>query len=120
LSWFVRVSRWLSTAAGTWQAFTLALGSVLIWFICGFWAGFTDPLFQLSINTGTTIVTFLMLFLLQGSQNRDTAAIHVKLDELIRATAAARNSLLAAERFSDEELAQLKALFTSLADKDAH
>jgi low affinity Fe/Cu permease len=72
---------------------------------------------QLVINTGTTIVTFVMVFLIQNTQNRDSRAIHVKLDELIRAMKGARNSLLNLEELSDEELQQIQNHFARLAEK---
>lgn len=108
---FLRLSRTLSAAAGTWQAFTLALVAVIAWVITGFFVGFADQIYQLSINTGTTIVTFLMLFLLQGSQNRDMVSIHIKLDELVLNNQNARNALLAIE---DADEATLKAIRDSL------
>ena len=74
---------------------------------------------QLIINTGTTIVTFLMVFLIQNTQNRDAHAVHLKLDELIRANAHARNSLLALEDMSDDELARLQGEFEELRDRVA-
>jgi len=95
-----------SLAAGRATTFILAAGIVVIW-------GFSGPLFkfsdtwQLVINTGTTIVTFLMVFLIQNSQNRDSAAIQVKLDELIRVSAA-RNSLVGIEHLTDEELEDIR------------
>jgi low affinity Fe/Cu permease len=88
------------------------------------WA-FTGPLFhfsdtwQLVINTGTTIVTFLMVFLIQNTQNRDSHAVHLKLDELIRANKHARNALLGLETMGDAELAQLQTEFETLRDKVA-
>jgi len=93
-------------------------------FIIGVW-GLTGPTFhfsdtwQLIINTGTTIVTFLMVFLIQNTQNRDAKAVHLKLDELIRAVQGARNRLVDLEKLSDEELTKLEEQFTRLRKKAA-
>lgn len=95
-----------SLAAGRASTFALAVAVVVIWAITGPLFGFSDT-WQLVINTGTTIVTFLMVFLIQNSQNRDSAAIQVKLDELIR-TGAAGNSFVGIEHLTDEELAELR------------
>ena len=92
----------------------LAVSVVVIWITTGPVFGFSDT-WQLVINTGTTIVTFLMVFLIQNAQNRDTQAIHVKLDELIRATRGAQNTLIALEEKGEEELAQARADMLTLA-----
>lgn len=95
-------------------AFAAAVGIVLVWGVTGPLFHFSDT-WQLVINTGTTIVTFLMVFLIQNTQNRDSHAIHLKLDELIRANKSARNALLTAEELTEEELDELQAEFTRLA-----
>ena len=95
-----------SAAAGRASAFMLAAGVIIAWAISGPLFGFSDT-WQLVINTGTTIVTFLMVFLIQNSQNRDSAAIQVKLDELIQ-VGKARNSLVGAEHLTDDELEDLR------------
>ena len=95
-----------SLAAGRASAFMLAAGIVAIWGVSGPLFNFSDT-WQLVINTGTTIVTFLMVFLIQNSQNRDNAAIQVKLDELVRVSAA-RNSLVGIEHLTDDELEELR------------
>jgi low affinity Fe/Cu permease len=95
-----------SLAAGRASTFILALSVVMVWAISGPLFGFSDT-WQLVINTGTTIVTFLMVFLIQNSQNRDSAAIQVKLDELIR-VGAARNSLVGIEHLTDDELEDIR------------
>jgi low affinity Fe/Cu permease len=95
-----------SLAAGRASAFMLAAGIVVIWGVSGPLFNFSDT-WQLVINTGTTIVTFLMVFLIQNSQNRDSAAIQVKLDELVRVSAA-RNSLVGIEHLTDDELEELR------------
>src|SRR6478672_8129523 len=95
-----------SLAAGRASTFLLAAGVVVVWGISGPLFQFSDT-WQLVINTGTTIVTFLMVFLIQNSQNRDSAAIQVKLDELIRVSAA-RNSLVGIEHLTDDEIEELR------------
>ena len=95
-----------SQAAGRASAFSLAAAVVIVWAVTGPLFGFSDT-WQLAINTGTTIVTFLMVFLIQNSQNRDSAAIQVKLDELIR-VGSARNSLVGIEHLTDDELEDLR------------
>src|SRR3982750_3927242 len=96
-----------SLAAGRASTFIIAAGVVIVWAVSGPLFKFSDT-WQLVINTGTTIVTFLMVFLIQNSQNRDSAAIQVKLDELIR-VGAARNSLVGIEHLTDAELEELRA-----------
>jgi low affinity Fe/Cu permease len=114
--WFTRFARFISFHTGRPSAFLLAFALIIAW------AG-TGPLFhysdtwQLVINTTTTIVTFLMVFLIQATQNRDTQALQLKLDELIRAMKGARNSLLNIEGLSDEEIEQIQTNFTRLAQK---
>jgi len=95
-----------SLAAGRASTFILAAGVVMIWAVSGPLFGFSDT-WQLVINTGTTIVTFLMVFLIQNSQNRDSAAIQVKLDELIR-VGAARNSMVGIEHLTEDELEDIR------------
>lgn len=96
-------------------AFALALSSILVWAACGPLFGFSDT-WQLVINTSTTIVTFLMVFLIQNTQNRDTKALQLKLDELIRASAKARNKLIDLEDLSDEEMEELHKEFNQLKE----
>ena len=96
--------------------FALALGVVLVWAITGPLFKFSDT-WQLVINTGTTIVTFLMVFLIQSTQNRDTEAMQVKLDELIRATKGAHNALLDLEELDEKALLAFKKRYGDLASK---
>jgi low affinity Fe/Cu permease len=94
-------------------AFFVASASIIVWALIGPWAGFSDT-WQLVINTGTTIATFLILFLIQNTQNRDTKALHLKLDELIRALNGARSEFLNLESLSDSDLDKLKKEFKKL------
>jgi low affinity Fe/Cu permease len=93
-----------------------AVALIIIWGITGPFFRWSDT-WQLIINTGTTIITFLMVFLIQSTQNRDTQAIQLKLDELIRANAHARNRLLCPEDLTDDELQEVKANFAKLAER---
>ena len=102
-----------STAAGQPTTFVIAVLIIAVWAITGPMFHYSDT-WQLVINTGTTIVTFLMVFLIQNTQNRDTCAIQLKLDELIRANQNARNKMLQLEDLTEEELKQLKASFAAL------
>ena len=94
--------------------FTFAVAIIIVWVITGPVFGFSDT-WQLVINTGTTIVTFLMVFLIQNTQNRDTEAIQLKLDELIRATRGAHNALLDLEELEEETLDAFKVRYQALA-----
>jgi low affinity Fe/Cu permease len=93
---------------GTWQAFVIAASIILVWIIGGLYYGFDNTLYQLVINTGTSVVTFLMVFLIQASQNRDTLALHIKLDELIRAIPVARDEIQSIETMTEDELHDLR------------
>jgi len=103
----------VSLAVGSPWAFMLALAIVIVWAVTGPLFHFSDA-WQLTINTGTTIVTFLMVFVIQSTQNRDSRVLQLKLDELIRAVAAARNELVDMEDLSDEELQRLQMQFEAL------
>jgi low affinity Fe/Cu permease len=113
-SLFDRFAHWASHASGRPSAFVLAVAIVLAWLASGPVFKFSDT-WQLVINTGTTIVTFLMVFLIQSTQNRDTVAIHIKLDELIRVTRHAHNALLDLEELNEKDLAQIRASYGRLA-----
>lgn len=106
-NWFARLAVATSRISGRPITFLLAVAVVLVWAITGPLFGFSDT-WQLVINTGTTIVTFLMVFLIQATQNRDTLALQLKLDELILATKTARNSIAGIEDASDEEIEKAK------------
>ncbi len=114
-SLFDRFAKWSARKTGQSIGFALAIGVVLVWLATGPIFQFSDT-WQLVINTGTTIVTFLMVFLFQSTQNRDTAAIHVKLDELIRAVQGAHNALLDLEELGEDELGRIRSSYERLAE----
>src|SRR6187551_2428616 len=107
-----------SSVLGSAWSFCGAVLIIVLWLVTGPIFHFSDT-WQLIINTGTTIVTFLMVFLIQNTQNRDAKALHLKLDELIRAVGPARNRLLDLESMSDDELARLEKEFRKLRDRAA-
>jgi low affinity Fe/Cu permease len=113
--WFSTFSRWISRATGSALAFGIAIGTILIWAVTGPLFGFSDT-WQLVINTGTTIITFLMVFLIQNTQNRDGAAIQIKLDELIRCTSGAHNALLNLEKLEEAELREITLEYEEIAE----
>ena len=113
-SWFTRLAKSTSRLAGRPPAFALATSVIALWVITGPLFKFSDT-WQLVINTGTTIVTFLMVFLIQNTQNRDAEAVQIKLDELLRATTGAHNALLDLEELEERELDQIRATYTRLA-----
>ena len=112
--WYSRFAKAASHFSGRPRVFSLAISLVVVWVVTGPLFGFSDT-WQLVINTGTTIITFLMVFLIQNTQNRDTEAIQVKLDELIRATKGAHNALLDLEELEEETLDGFKAKYQALA-----
>jgi low affinity Fe/Cu permease len=113
---FNRISKAASRLAGRPLSFALALALILAWMASGPLFGFSDS-WQLVVNTATTIVTFVMVFLIQNTQNRDTEAIQIKLDELIRATEAASNTLLDLEELDERTLDGYRARYEALALK---
>jgi len=113
-SWFTPVAKWAAHASGRPTTFMVALGIILAWLITGPIFGFSDT-WQLVINTSTTIITFLMVFLIQNTQNRDQEALQIKLDELIRAMESAHNALLDLEELDDDELDQIRKDYLKLA-----
>jgi low affinity Fe/Cu permease len=120
---FRKLAHWTSRIAGTPFAFVLACLVIILWALSGPWYGYSDT-WQLVINTGTTILTFLMVFLIQNTQNRDSHAIHLKLDELIKAVEGARNQLIDIEDNTDEamdlfdkEFDQIRADHSKRADQ---
>jgi low affinity Fe/Cu permease len=110
---FRKVSCKAAECVGTYWAFCISILFITVWAATGPIFHFSDT-WQLVINTATTIITFLMVFLIQNTQNRDAKAIHLKLDELIRSTARARNSLVNLENLTDEEIATLQDEFAAL------
>ena len=113
---FTRFAKWTSRVSGRPLTFALAVGILIMWAISGPFFGFSDT-WQLIINTGTTIVTFLMVFLIQNTQNRDSEAIHLKLDELIRAKHGAHNALLDLEELEEKELDLIREDYEKLAEE---
>ncbi len=105
---FTRVASWIASATGQPLAFIVALLVVVIWAVTGPFFDFSQT-WQLVINTGTTIVTFLMVFLIQNSQNRDTASMQAKLDELLYALEGAREQFIGIEHLSENEIEQIRA-----------
>ena len=114
--WFIRFTKATSRATGHPFTFGLALLVVLVWLLSGPLFRWSDT-WQLVINTGTTIVTFLMVFLIQSTQNRDAEAVQVKLDELLRATVGAHNALLDLEELEEHELDRVRDIYCRLAEK---
>jgi low affinity Fe/Cu permease len=115
-SWFICFAKHASTIAGKPSTFVLAVAIILIWAVAGPIFGFSDT-WQLVINTSTTIITFLMVFLIQNTQNRDSEAIQIKLDELLFVIAKANNALLDLEELEDEELEKIRKRYLELAEK---
>jgi low affinity Fe/Cu permease len=115
-NWFSQFSTVLSTMTGRPVAFVIAAVLVIVWAASGPFFHFSDT-WQLVINTSTTIVTFLMVFLIQNTQNRDTAAMQIKLDELIRALSGAHNALLDLEELDEKDLTRFRERYEKLADE---
>ena len=115
-SGFTRFAKWTAHVTGRPVSFGVAVLIIAVWAVTGPLFHFSDT-WQLVINTSTTIVTFLMVFLIQNTQNRDSEAIQVKLDELIRATAGCHNALLDLEELEDEELDRMKGHYVKLAHR---
>jgi len=113
---FTHFAKWTAHAAGHPTTFALALGLILVWALTGPIFNFSDT-WQLVINTATTIITFLMVFLIQNTQNRDAVAMHLKLDELIRAVHGARNRLMDLEDLTEEELEEQRSRYVKLAEQ---
>jgi low affinity Fe/Cu permease len=115
-SWFTHFAKFTARATGHPIAFSLAVGVIVVWAVTGPLFGFSDT-WQLVINTGTTIVTFLMVFLIQSTQNRDSEAVQIKLDELIRAVEGAENALLDLEELDESELDVLREKYLKMAEE---
>ena len=114
---FTRFAKRTSTLTGRPATFILAVLVIVVWAVTGPLFGFSDT-WQLVINTSTTIITFLMVFLIQNTQNRDTEALQIKLDELIRAQKEANNALLDLEELDDKELDRIREVYLALAKKE--
>jgi len=112
---FIHFARWTSAAAGRPRTFITACAIIVVWAFTGPLFGFSDT-WQLVINTGTTIITFLMVFLIQNTQNRDTEALQIKLDELIRAAKGARNEVIDLDEMDEHELEGIRKEYLALAD----
>jgi low affinity Fe/Cu permease len=115
-SWFTRFAKWTARLSGRPVTFLAAVTIIVVWGITGPIFGFSDT-WQLIVNTGTTIITFLMVFLIQNTQNRDSEAMQVKLDELIRATKGAQTALLDLEELEDEELDRIRDDYQKIAEQ---
>ena len=116
VSAFTRFAKWAARATGKPGTFIAAAGIIVLWALSGPIFDFSDT-WQLVINTGTTIITFLMVFLIQNTQNRDTEAMQIKLDELIRAVGGAQNTVLDLEEMDESELDRIRAQYQELAEK---
>ncbi len=116
--WFRQFAHRTSTVAGNYITFISAVAIILLWAASGPALGFSET-WQLTINTGTTIITFLMVFLIQNTQNRDALAMHLKLDEIIRAIDTADNAIISAEDDTDAELKELKRAYDALCEEHA-
>ena len=112
---FKRLSKWTARAAGQPATFALAVLILLVWAVSGPWFHYSDT-WQLVINTGTTIITFLMVFLIQSTQNRESAAINLKIDEIIRSTKGAKNALLDLEELEETELDEIRDNYLKMAE----
>ena len=115
-SWFTRLTKTTAHAAGQPATFIAAVSVIVVWAALGPMYGFSDT-WQLVINTGTTIVTFAMVFLIQSTQNRDSEAMQVKLDEIIRAIGNAKNELLDLEELEEEDLDKIRESYAEIARK---
>ena len=115
-SGFTRFAKWTAYVTGRPIAFIFAVALIIVWALTGPLFDFSDT-WQLVINTGTTIMTFLMVFLIQNTQYRDSEAIHIKLDELIRSTKEAQNALMDLEEMEDDELDRLRADYEKIAEQ---
>ena len=113
---FTRFAKWTSHFTGRPVTFIAAVAIIIVWAVSGPLFGFSDT-WQLVINTGTTIITFLMVFLIQNTQNRDTEALQLKLDEIIRALKGARNQFLDLEELEEAELDEIRDEYLKLAEK---
>lgn len=117
--WFSVLARYWATQLGKARSFAIGTLVIIVWAVCGPIFQYSDT-WQLIINTGTTIATYLMIFLLQNTQNRDTLEMNLKLDELIRANDQARNRMMRLEEMTERQLLGLKTDLTQTPDEDGH
>ncbi len=115
-SLFAKFAKWIATATGHPGAFLIAITIIVIWAVTGRFFNYSNT-WQLVINTTTTIVTFLMVFLIQNTQNRDSIAMQIKLDELIRAGVTCRNAVIDVEELTEKELNALRLKYEAMAEK---
>ena len=115
-SWFTRLTKTTAHAAGRPLTFVIAVSMIVVWAVTGPLFQFSDT-WQLVINTATTVVTFLMVFLIQSTQNRDAEAVQVKLDEIIRAIGNAKNELLDLEELEEKDLDRIRQTYRDMATK---
>ena len=115
--WFVHFAQWVALVTGRPLTFILAAAAIAIWGVSGPVFGFSNT-WQLVINTATTIITFLMVFVIQNTQSRDTAGLHIKLDELIRVSERARNRVMDLDSLDDKELEEMKRDYARLAEQE--
>ena len=113
---FSQLARRVANLSGRPATFLAASAAILLWALSGPFFGFSDT-WQLIVNTSTTVITFLMVFIIQHTQNRDTAAIHIKLDELIRSMNGAHNAVLDLEELTEAELEQMRDQYEALAEE---
>jgi low affinity Fe/Cu permease len=118
-SWFTHFAKRASSIAGRPVTFVAAVSIIILWAAAGPFFGFSDT-WQLVINTSTTIITFLMVFLIQNTQNRDSEAIQIKLDSLVKAATNIDNSLLDLEELDDDDLEKIRCRYLDLAEKARH
>ena len=116
VSFFTRFAKTIAAVTGKPATFMLAVACIIVWAVTGPIFNFSDT-WQLIINTGTTIITFLMVFLIQNTQNRDTEALQIKLDELIRSMKGARNEMIELEELDEKELVKIRGEYLKLAEE---
>ena len=115
-TWFTRLTKWAARTTGQPLACVLAASTILVWAATGPLFHYSDT-WQLVINTATTVITFLMVFLIQATQNRDAEAMQIKLDEIIRAIGNARNELLDIEELEESDLNRIRSSYEEIARK---
>lgn len=117
--WYSQFTKYCAKLSGKSSTFTFSIVLIIAWLISGPFFNFSDT-WQLAINTSTTIITFIMVFVIQNTQNRDTEAMQVKLDELIRVTKGAHNALLDLEELEEDQIEEFRKHYEALAQKARH